>query len=62
MGNVMGRMRVDQRASRVPLVLALAAAWFWLVIAPAAASASPDVTIAKVSDASGPLAVGDGYS
>ena len=62
MGNVMGRMRVDRRASRVPLVLALAAAWLWLVIAPAAASSFPDVTIAKVSDASGPLAVGDGYS
>jgi len=62
MGNVMGRMRVDQRASRVPLVLALAAAWLWLVIAPAAAGASPDVTIAKVSNASGPLDVGDGYS
>jgi len=55
-------MRVDRRASRVPLVLALAAAWLWLVIAPAAAGASPDVTIAKVSDASGPLDVGDGYS
>ena len=60
--NVMGRMRIDRRASRVSLVLAVAAAWFWLLIAPAAASGSPDVTIAKVSDASGPLNVGDGFS
>ena len=58
----MGRIQLGRRALRVPLVLAVVAAWFWLLIAPAAATASPDVTIAKVSDASGPLNVGEAFS
>jgi uncharacterized repeat protein (TIGR01451 family) len=58
----MGRMRARPASRRVPLVLAVVAAWCWLLVAPAAATTSPDITIAKVSDAAGPLKVGDAFT
>jgi len=43
-------------------VLGITAAWSWTLVGPAAATASPDVTIQMVSDASGAPSVGDGLS
>ena len=43
-------------------MLAVASVWSWALIGPAAATSSPDVTMGKTSDASGPLSVGDGLS
>jgi uncharacterized repeat protein (TIGR01451 family) len=58
----MARIGVVRRAVRVPLVLGITAAWSWTLVGPAAATASPDVTIQMVSDASGAPSVGDGLS
>ena len=49
-------------ATRISVVLAVAVAWSCALVGPAAATSSPEVTIAKNSDASGPLGVGDGFS
>src|SRR3954468_289829 len=62
MGHEMARIGVVRRAVRVPLVLGITAAWSWTLVGPAAATASPDVTIQMVSDASGAPSVGDGLS
>lgn len=62
MGNVKTRDGLVGRAFRISVVLTVASAWSWALIGPAAATSSPDVTIAKTSDASGPLSVGDGFS
>ena len=56
------RIGVTGRTVRISLVLALAAAWSWTLIGSASATGSPDVTISKVSDLSGPASVGDAYA
>jgi len=61
-GNVRDRNGLGGRVARISVVLAVAAAWSWTLVGSAAATTSPDVTITKTSDASGPVSVGDGFS
>jgi len=50
------------RAARISIVLAVAAAWSWALVGTASATSSPDVTITKTSDTTGPVSVGDTFS
>lgn len=56
------RIGAGRRIVRISAVLTLAAAWSWALVGPASAASSPDVVIAKGSDGSGRLAVGDTFS
>jgi uncharacterized repeat protein (TIGR01451 family) len=56
------RIGVGRRAASVSIAMAVAVAWSWVLIGSASAANAPDVTLAKVSDASGPLEPGEGFS
>jgi uncharacterized repeat protein (TIGR01451 family) len=59
---VQTRIGLAGRIARVAAVIALMAAWSWTLVGSAAASGTPDVTVAKTSSASGPLHVGDTFT
>lgn len=61
-GNVKTRNGLGGRFARISVVLAVAATWSVTLVGSAAATSSPDVTIAKTSDTSGPVSVGNGFS
>src|SRR5262245_31636707 len=61
-GNVKTHIGSAGRVARAVAVLSLLSAWTWAAAGPASASAAPDLTIAKVSDASGSLRAGDTFS
>jgi uncharacterized repeat protein (TIGR01451 family) len=61
-GNVRTRIGFGRLAARAVLVASVLAAGSWTLAGPAAATGSPDVTITKTSDTSGPVSAGDGFS